>query len=76
MNDQQKAQRYSAIMGEYIRLEKMLRDIPQISLDEQMKQVDATHKVLYTPENQKLVNQYKSRMGELHREANKQQLIR
>tara|TARA_R110002020_G_scaffold103416_6_gene242170 strand:- start:2570 stop:2800 length:231 start_codon:yes stop_codon:yes gene_type:complete len=76
MNDKQKAQRYSAIMGEYVRLEKMLRDVPQISLDEQMKQVDATHKVLYTPENLKLVNQYKIKMGELHREANKQQLIR
>lgn len=76
MNDKQKAQRYSALMSEYVRLEKMLRDIPQISLDEQMKQVDATHKVLYTPENQKLVNQYKMKMAEIHREANKQQLVR
>ena len=76
MNDKQKAQRYSALMSEYVRLEKMLREIPQISLDEQMKQVDATHKVLYTPENQKLVNQYKMKMAEIHREANKQQLVR
>ena len=75
MNDKQKAQRYSAIMGEYVRLEKMLREIPQISLDEQMKQVDATHKVLYTPENQKLVNEYQMKMVAIQEEARQTQLV-
>ena len=76
MNEQEKATRYDSLIREYMRLENMVRSIPQLSLDEQMKQVDATHKVLYTPENQKLVNQYKMKMAEIHREANKQQLVR
>jgi len=76
MNEKEKAMRYDTLMSEYIRLENMISDVPQLSLDEQMKNVDATHKVLYTPTNEALVNQYKSRMMQIQQEANASQLIR
>jgi|TARA_R110001583_G_C5559825_1_gene401105 hypothetical protein len=76
MNEQEKAKRYDTLMSEYIRLENMISAVPQLSLDEQMKNVDATVKVLYTPTNEALVNQYKSRMVQIQREAQTNQLIR
>tara|TARA_R100000908_G_C3755778_1_gene150334 strand:+ start:4931 stop:5161 length:231 start_codon:yes stop_codon:yes gene_type:complete len=76
MNEKEKAMRYNTLMSEYIRLENMMKQVPQLSLDEQMKNIDATHKVLYTPENEALVNQYKSRMYAIQHEAQTKQLIR
>ncbi len=76
MNEQEKATRYDSLIREYMRLENMVRSIPQLSLDEQMKQVDATHKVLYTPENQKLVNEYQMKMMAIQEEAKQTQLVK
>jgi hypothetical protein len=75
MNEQEKAVKYDLLMREYMNLEKKMVSIPQLSLDEQMKQVDATHKILYTAENQVLVNEYKNRMSQIQREAQTSQLI-
>ena len=75
MNENEKAQRYTILMSEYTRLENMILQVPQLSLDEQMKHVDATNKVLYTKENQQLVNKYRARMAEIRHDAMKNQLI-
>ena len=76
MNENEKAAQYDSLMREYMSLERMVNNIPQLSLDEQMKQVDATNKVLYTPENQLLVNKYKRRMADIQEEARQKQLVR
>ena len=75
MNEQEKARRYDTLMSEYIRLENMISAVPQLSLDEQMKNIDATVKVLYTPVNEAIVNQYKSRMMAIQQESQANQLI-
>ena len=75
MNELDKAHKYEFLQREYMRLEKKMMNIPQISLDEQMKQVDATHKILYTPENQVLVNEYKNRMAQIQHEAKISQVM-
>jgi len=75
MNEQEKAVRYDTLMREYMRLENMISDVPQLSLDEQMKNIDATVKVLYTPTNEAIVNQYKARMMAIQHESQANQLI-
>lgn len=75
MNEQEKAMRYDTLMREYTRLENMISDVPQLSLDEQMKQVDATYKVLYSPVNEAIVNQYRARMTAIRLESQNSQLI-
>jgi|TARA_R110000824_G_scaffold33361_1_gene106869 hypothetical protein len=75
MNELDKAHKYEFLQREYMRLEKKMMNIPQISLDEQMKQVDATHKILYTSENQVLVNEYKNRMAKIQHEAKISQVM-
>ena len=75
MNENEKAVKYTSLMSEYVRIENMAKQVPQLSLDEQMKQVDVTNKVLYSPENQKLIRKYQMRMAEIQREALKQQLL-
>jgi hypothetical protein len=75
MNELDKAHQYEFLQREYMRLEKKMMNIPQISLDEQMKQVDATHKILYTSENQVLVNEYKNRMAKIQHEAKISQVM-
>ena len=75
MNENEKAIQYDSLIREYMMLENKIKEIPQLSLDEQMKQVDATNKILYTPENQLIVNQYKMRMVEIQRKAKQSQLM-
>ena len=75
MNEQEKAHKYEFLQREYMRLEKKMSNVPQLSLDEQMKQVDATHKILYTPENLVLVNEYKNRMAKIQHEAKISQVM-
>ena len=75
MNENEQALRYNTLMSEYTRLENMIQSVPMLSLDEQMKQVDITTKVLYSPENQKLVNQYKTRMASIQQEVMNTKII-
>ena len=75
MNENDKARKYDTLMGEYMRIENKMMSVPQLSLDEQMKQVDATNKVLYSQDNQKLVNQYKTKMSQIQMEVHKSRLI-
>ena len=42
MNEEEKGRQYQSLMNHYVGLENALNDIPKLSLEEQMKQVDVT----------------------------------
>ena len=48
MNEEEKGRQYQSLMNHYVGLENTLKDIPKLSLEEQMKQVDVTNKIMYT----------------------------
>ena len=65
MDENQKAQEYQKLMQEYVQIENVIKSIPQLSLDEQMKQVDATNKSYYNEENKRKVNELKQTLNNI-----------
>ena len=69
MDENQKAQQYQKLMQEYVQIENVIKSIPQLSLDEQMKQVDATNKSYYNEENKRKVNELKQTLNNIQKRA-------
>ena len=69
MDENQKAQEYQKLMQEYVQIENVIKSIPQLSLDEQMKQVDATNKSYYNEENKRKVNELKQTLNNIQKRA-------
>ena len=69
MDENDKARRYEMLMSQYITIENEISGIPKLSLEEQMKQVDATNKQFYNQKNAEIVHGLKLRLMEIQREA-------
>ena len=69
MDENQKAQQYQKLMQEYVQIENVIKSIPQLSLDEQMKEVDATNKSYYNEENKRKVNELKQTLNNIQKRA-------
>tara|TARA_B100001094_G_scaffold325687_1_gene380460 strand:- start:894 stop:1121 length:228 start_codon:yes stop_codon:yes gene_type:complete len=69
MNENQKAQMYDSLMSRYITIENEISGIPKLTLEEQMSQVDATNKKLYSDENQVKVNHLRERLTLIQKQA-------
>lgn len=69
MDENEKARRYEMLMSQYITVENEISSVPKLSLEEQMKQVDATNKQFYNQKNAEIVHNLKLRLMEIQREA-------
>jgi hypothetical protein len=74
MNENEKAKLYNSLMSQYITVENEISSVPKLSLEEQMLQVDATHKQLYSPQNQLIVDNLKRKLMLIEGEAKRIQL--
>jgi len=68
MNQEEKAERYDFLLGEYRRVEKMLNSIPKLPLEETLQDVNS---VEYTPINQNKVNNLKMTLQRIDAEVKK-----
>jgi len=71
MNEEEKGRQYQSLMNHYVGLENALNDIPKLSLEEQMKQVDVTNKMMYNESNLRRVNDIRMKMVKTREEATK-----
>tara|TARA_R110002153_G_scaffold177163_1_gene330381 strand:+ start:196 stop:420 length:225 start_codon:yes stop_codon:yes gene_type:complete len=71
MNEEEKGRQYQSLMNHYVGLENALNDIPKLSLEEQMKQVDVTNKMMYNESNLRKVNDIRMKMVKTREEATK-----
>ena len=68
MNQEEKAQRYDWLLGEYRRVEKMINSIPKLPLEQTLQDVNS---VEYSPENQKNVNNLNITLQKIDEEVKK-----
>ena len=71
MNEEEKGRQYQSLMNHYVGLENTLNDIPKLSIEEQMQQVDVTNKKLYSETNLVKVNEIRTKMVQIREEATK-----
>jgi|TARA_R110002020_G_scaffold66432_8_gene174614 hypothetical protein len=74
MNENEKAKLYDSLMSQYITVENEISGIPKLTLEEQMRQVDATNKKLYSDENQIKVNTLRQKLTSIQHHAQTIQL--
>ena len=68
MNQEQKAQRYDWLLGQYKGIERQINQIPKLPLEETLQDINSTE---YTPENQNKVNQLRQQLGNIDIEVKK-----
>ena len=68
MNQQQKAERYDWLLGQYKGIERQINQIPKLPLEETLADINS---VEYTPQNQITVNQLKQKLMGIDMEVKK-----
>jgi hypothetical protein len=68
MNQQQKAERYDWLLGQYKGIERQINQIPKLPLEETLSDINS---VEYTPQNQITVNQLKQKLRDIDMEVKK-----
>ncbi len=68
MNQQQKAERYDWLLGQYKGIERQINQIPKLPLEETLADINS---VEYTPQNQITVNQLKQKLRDIDMEVKK-----
>ena len=68
MNQQQKAERYDWLLGQYKGIERQINQIPKLPLEETLSDINS---VEYTPQNQITVNQLKQKLMGIDMEVKK-----
>ena len=68
MNQEEKAKRYDWLLEQYKQVEREIKRVPKLPLEQTLQSLDSTE---YTPQNQEIVNQLRNKQNQIDIEVKK-----